>query len=111
MGCSPSLSGAIRVNPWSVEALCDGMYAAIKMPLEHRQLRHEKHWRYVSQHTVAYWASSYVSDLQVGPGIYSHPHTTKHQPLSDPVSPLGTHLCKGRMLCTSSPCSFKRVTK
>ncbi|KXZ45849.1 hypothetical protein GPECTOR_50g643 [Gonium pectorale] len=64
VGCSPSLSGAIRVNPWSVESTADGIYAAIKLPPEHRQLRHEKHWRYVSQHTVAYWATSYVTDLQ-----------------------------------------------
>lgn len=64
VGCSPSLSGAIRVNPWSLESVADGIYTAIKMPLEHRRLRHEKHWKYVSQHTVAYWAQSYVADLQ-----------------------------------------------
>lgn len=68
VGCSPSLSGAIRVNPWSVEGTADGLYAAIKLPREHRQLRHDKHWRYVSQHTVAYWATSFVADLQVGAG-------------------------------------------
>lgn len=64
VGCSPSLSGAIRVNPWSIESVADGMYAAIKIPMEHKRLRHEKHWRYVSHHTVAYWAQSYVMDLQ-----------------------------------------------
>ncbi|KAG2439617.1 hypothetical protein HXX76_004969 [Chlamydomonas incerta] len=64
VGCSPSLSGAIRVNPWSVESTADGIYAAIKLPREHRALRHDKHWRYVSQHTVAYWATSFVTDLQ-----------------------------------------------
>mmetsp|Transcript_2058 Transcript_2058/g.5209 ORF Transcript_2058/g.5209 Transcript_2058/m.5209 type:complete len:929 (+) Transcript_2058:1462-4248(+) len=63
VGCSPSLSGAIRVNPWSVDSGYNGMYAAICMPLEHRRLRHQKHWRYVSQHTVAYWAQSYITDL------------------------------------------------
>lgn len=63
VGCSPSLSGAIRVNPWSIESVADGMYAAVRMPLEHRRLRHDKHWRYVSQHTVAYWSSSYITDL------------------------------------------------
>ncbi|GIL85506.1 hypothetical protein Vretimale_13398 [Volvox reticuliferus] len=64
VGCSPSLSGAIRVNPWSVESTADGIYAAIKLSREHRQLRHDKHWRYVSQHTVAYWAASFVAELQ-----------------------------------------------
>ena len=41
VGCSPSLSGAIRVNPWSVESVADGLYSAISTPLEHRRLRYE----------------------------------------------------------------------
>lgn len=32
VGCSPSMSGAIRVNPWSVDDVADGIYSAIKMP-------------------------------------------------------------------------------
>ena len=31
VGCSPSMSGAIRVNPWSVDSVADGIYSAIKM--------------------------------------------------------------------------------
>lgn len=31
VGCSPSMSGAIRVNPWSVDDVADGIYSAIKM--------------------------------------------------------------------------------
>ncbi|KAL3130848.1 hypothetical protein ABBQ38_000180 [Trebouxia sp. C0009 RCD-2024] len=64
VGCSPSLSGAIRVNPWNVDSVADGIYAAIKMPLADRHLRHVKHWRYVSAHTAAFWVKSFVSDLQ-----------------------------------------------
>ena len=45
VGCSPSLSGAIRVNPWSIDAVADAMYSAIKTSTEHRQLRHDKHWK------------------------------------------------------------------
>ena len=55
VGCSPSVSGAIRVNPWSLDAVADGIYKAIKMPRAERHLRHDKHWRYISQHTVRYW--------------------------------------------------------
>ena len=55
VGCSPSVSGAIRVNPWSIDAVADGIYKAIKMQRAERHLRHEKHWRYISQHTVRYW--------------------------------------------------------
>ncbi|DBA83832.1 hypothetical protein WJX77_001850 [Trebouxia sp. C0004] len=64
VGCSPSLSGAIRVNPWNVDSVADGIYSAIKMPLHDRHLRHAKHWRYVSTHTAAFWVKSFVSDLQ-----------------------------------------------
>ena len=56
VGCSPSLSGAIRVNPWSIDDVADGLYTAIKMPLPERHARHDKHWRYVSHHTAAFWA-------------------------------------------------------
>lgn len=63
VGCSPSLSGAIRVNPWSIDSVADGMYSALKTSKMDRRLRHDKHWRYVSQHTVAFWAQSYVTDL------------------------------------------------
>ncbi|CAL5223978.1 g6589 [Coccomyxa viridis] len=64
VGCSPSVSGAIRVNPWSIDSLADGIYTAVKMPATDRHLRHDKHWRYVSQHTVRFWAQSYMSDLR-----------------------------------------------
>ena len=56
VGCSPSVSGAIRVNPWSVDNVADGIYSAINTPLKDQHQRHAKHWRYVSQHTVKYWA-------------------------------------------------------
>ena len=56
VGCSPSVSGAIRVNPWSIDSLADGIYTAIKAGPKERHLRHDKHWRYVSQHTVRFWA-------------------------------------------------------
>ena len=56
VGCSPSLSGAIRVNPWCVDAVADAMYAAVTLPPAEAALRHEKHWRYVSSHTVKFWA-------------------------------------------------------
>ena len=64
VGCSPSLSGAIRVNPWSVDSVRDAIYAAIRSTQADRLIRHEKHWKYVSSHTVKFWAKSYVADLQ-----------------------------------------------
>ncbi|XP_020587956.1 alpha,alpha-trehalose-phosphate synthase [UDP-forming] 5-like [Phalaenopsis equestris] len=64
IGCSPSLSGAIRVNPWNIEAMADAMNLAISLPEDEKQLRHEKHYKYVSSHDIAYWARSFDQDLQ-----------------------------------------------
>ncbi|GMH01624.1 hypothetical protein Nepgr_003463 [Nepenthes gracilis] len=63
VGCSPSLSGAIRVNPWDIDAVAEALNLALTMPYPERRLRHEKHYRYVSSHDVAYWARSFVQDL------------------------------------------------
>ncbi|RXH77606.1 hypothetical protein DVH24_039577 [Malus domestica] len=64
IGCSPSLSGAIRVNPWNIEAAADALNEALTMPDLEKQLRHEKHFRYVSSHDVAYWSRSFLQDLE-----------------------------------------------
>ncbi|KAK9088723.1 hypothetical protein Scep_027805 [Stephania cephalantha] len=64
IGCSPSLSGAIRINPWNVEATAEALNEAISMAEPEKQLRHEKHYRYVSTHDVAYWSRSFLQDLE-----------------------------------------------
>ncbi|CAL5411464.1 unnamed protein product [Camellia sinensis] len=64
MGCSPSLSGAIRINPWNVKATAEALNEAISMADAEKQLRHEKHYRYVSTHDVAYWSRSFFQDLE-----------------------------------------------
>lgn len=64
IGCSPSLSGAIRVNPWNVDSVADAMHLAITMPDGEKEMRHEKHYKYVTSHDVAYWAKSFNQDLE-----------------------------------------------
>ncbi|KAL3821398.1 hypothetical protein ACJIZ3_007303 [Penstemon smallii] len=64
IGCSPSLSGAIRVNPWNVEATAEAMNEAITFPDCEKELRHEKHYRYVSSHDVAFWSRSFLQDME-----------------------------------------------
>lgn len=63
IGCSPSLSGAIRVNPWNIDAVAEAMDSALVVSEAEKQMRHEKHYRYVSTHDVAYWAHSFLQDL------------------------------------------------
>ncbi|XP_023736294.1 probable alpha,alpha-trehalose-phosphate synthase [UDP-forming] 10 [Lactuca sativa] len=64
IGCSPSLSGAIRVNPWDIESVAGAITSAITMKEPEKQLRHEKHYRYVSSHDVSYWGRSFMQDLE-----------------------------------------------
>uniref|UniRef100_A0A0E0M0M5 alpha,alpha-trehalose-phosphate synthase (UDP-forming) n=1 Tax=Oryza punctata TaxID=4537 RepID=A0A0E0M0M5_ORYPU len=64
VGCSPSLSGAFRVNPWSIEDVADALYKAMDLTQSERKLRHDKHYRYVKTHDVAYWARSFAQDLE-----------------------------------------------
>ncbi|KAK6141252.1 hypothetical protein DH2020_025007 [Rehmannia glutinosa] len=64
IGCSPSLSGAIRVNPWNVESTAEAMSEAISMAESEKELRHEKHYRYVSTHDVAFWSRSFLQDME-----------------------------------------------
>ncbi|KAI7748976.1 hypothetical protein M8C21_033893 [Ambrosia artemisiifolia] len=64
IGCSPSLSGAIRVNPWNIDAVADAMDCALELSEPEKQLRHEKHYKYVSSHDVGYWAHSFFQDLE-----------------------------------------------
>ncbi|KAK8507977.1 hypothetical protein V6N13_055442 [Hibiscus sabdariffa] len=64
IGCSPSLSGAIRVNPWNISAVSDAMDSALAMAEAEKQGRHEKHYKYVSTHHVGYWARSFLQDLE-----------------------------------------------
>lgn len=64
MGCSPSLSGAIRVNPWSLQDVADALCHARHMPDYVRQLHHQKHYRYISTHDIAYWVQSFSNELE-----------------------------------------------
>ncbi|OIS98764.1 PREDICTED: alpha,alpha-trehalose-phosphate synthase [UDP-forming] 5-like [Nicotiana attenuata] len=64
IGCSPSLSGAIRVNPWNIDAVAEAMDSALVVSEAEMQMRHEKHYRYVCTHDVAYWAQSFLQDLE-----------------------------------------------
>lgn len=64
VGCTPSLSGALRINPWNIEETADSIYRAISMPKAERAVRHDQHYRYVQHHNVFKWATSFFSALQ-----------------------------------------------
>lgn len=63
-GSAQSLSSAIRVNPWNIEELANAMHEALTVPKREREVKHWKLLNYVKKHTAAYWASSFVTELQ-----------------------------------------------
>ncbi|KAL6656048.1 hypothetical protein ACP70R_006874 [Stipagrostis hirtigluma subsp. patula] len=65
VGCSPSLSGALRVNPWNVEAMAEAMHDAVTMHAEDKQARHSRNYNYLRAHDVVAWARSFDKALQL----------------------------------------------
>lgn len=63
-GSAQSLSSAIRVNPWNIEELAQAMHEALTVSERERALKHWKLYHYVTKHTAAFWARSFVSELQ-----------------------------------------------
>lgn len=66
-GCSRALSSAVRVNPWNVGELRD----AIDNVIQKREaraaeirLKHEADRKYVTTHSSATWAESFLRDLK-----------------------------------------------
>ena len=64
VGCSPSLSGAIRINSWDISSLAEAMHSAVTMDNSLRQLRHEQNYSYVQSHDVAYMARSFLHSME-----------------------------------------------
>ncbi|MBA0636657.1 hypothetical protein Godav_021938 [Gossypium davidsonii] len=53
-----------RVAYYSVAECVVAMNEAISMADAEKQLRHEKHYRYVSSHDVAFWSRSFFQDME-----------------------------------------------
>ncbi|MCO5601505.1 hypothetical protein L7F22_055626 [Adiantum nelumboides] len=64
IGCSPSLSGAIRVNPWNIDNVAEAMHTALTLAGTEKEMRHEKHYKYITTHDIAHWVRSFMGDLQ-----------------------------------------------
>jgi len=64
MGCSRSLSGVIRVNPWSIEGTANAFLSAINMSLAKRKALFNRRYKYVMDHTLEEWAWGFLKDLR-----------------------------------------------
>lgn len=63
-GSAHSLSSAIRVNPWNIEEMARVLHEALTLPERERRLKHQRLFQYVKKHTAAFWAKSFVNELQ-----------------------------------------------
>ena len=63
MGCSRSLNGVLRVNPWSLEGVADAIQQALGMTLQQRIADHARRSHYVMGHTVERWANGFLDHL------------------------------------------------
>lgn len=68
-GAAEKLNEALQVNPSNAVEVADAMYQAIHMSLDERQDRHGRLMRKIIEHDVAWWAGSYLGDLQRIPAI------------------------------------------
>ena len=62
-GCSQSLAGALRVQPWAVGSVCSAMKCALEMKPGERGDRWASLAAYVGTHTSSTWASSFLHQL------------------------------------------------
>ncbi|TVU09612.1 hypothetical protein EJB05_43096, partial [Eragrostis curvula] len=65
VGSSPTLGGAVQVNPFGETAVADAMYAAITMQAEEKRARHRRNYDYVAAHDVVAWAQAFDASLQL----------------------------------------------
>jgi hypothetical protein len=63
-GSAQSLAGAVRCNPWNTDDVADALHQALTLTPVERQLRWGKLYRYVTTHTSAHWALTFVDAMQ-----------------------------------------------
>jgi len=87
-GSAQSLSGALRINPWNSEEVCESINTALGLSRVERELRQHKLYRYVTTHSAAYWAKSYMADFKEV--CANKPHLSK-LPKLQPGAVLGAY--------------------
>ena len=63
MGCSRSLNGVLRVNPWSLEMISEALHQAMSMSNDERRANHARRFNYVMNHNVERWAATFLEQL------------------------------------------------
>jgi trehalose-phosphatase len=63
MGCSRSLSGVLRVNPWNLDDVAEALNAALGLSQNERVINHQRRYKYVMDHTIVRWGRGFLQHL------------------------------------------------
>ncbi|KAJ2957371.1 hypothetical protein NQZ79_g6913 [Umbelopsis isabellina] len=79
-GMAGSLSAAIMINPWNFFGVAKAIHMALSMSEENKITRHTQLFNHAKNNTSAFWAKSFVKQLQV---IREQPFQFSRTPLLD----------------------------
>ena len=114
MGCSRSLNGVLRVNPWSLETVADAIQQALTMSIEERKANHQRRHNYVMNHTVERWANGFLEHLDRASSLGAQLHLITPT-VAGPSSRLlflrtdFHHLDEERLLTSYRKCSKRMI--
>jgi len=69
MSCSRSLAGVIRINPWYLTQVSEGIHTALVMTPVERKVAHDRRFDYVMRYTFSKWALGFTTDLELAAKI------------------------------------------
>lgn len=64
MGCSRSLSGVFRVNPWKMSEVAKAIHSAVVLGTQEKLIAHERRYKYVMTYDFRQWVNCFISDLK-----------------------------------------------
>lgn len=62
-GAAQSLNGALIVNPWNTEELCESIRESLTLPEEKKKINFDKLFNYISEYTSGHWGETFVNEL------------------------------------------------
>jgi trehalose 6-phosphate synthase len=67
-GAAAELEDSVLVNPHDIEAMAEGIYRGLRMPLEERRTRHAAMMRALSRNDIDVWRRRFVEALAASKG-------------------------------------------
>jgi trehalose-6-phosphate synthase len=62
-GASRELTGAVQINPYSIEEFADAIKFAVEMPVDEKQKRMQEMQNIIRENNVYRWAANIITEL------------------------------------------------